>query len=226
MEKKKNMNALGYTLVLPIVRALIYLIFRPKVIGKENIPKDGPYVLAGNHTKWLDPVMLVSVANRHQVHFLAKEEMFHGISWIVVKAMGAIPVNRKIHDKDALISAYNYLNNGNVIGIFPEGTINRGNDWILPFKIGAVKMCQVTNCPLVPFVITGKYKWFGKGITVTFLKPRMINGELDHENEKFMKLISSKLEEFYEYNKLAEAEENKDAMEGVLPKKRFKNKTK
>ena len=52
--KKKNMNAWGYTIVKPIVKALFYILFRPKVIGKENIPKNGPYVLAGNHTKWLD----------------------------------------------------------------------------------------------------------------------------------------------------------------------------
>ena len=44
--------------------------------------------------------MLVSVTPKNQVHFLAKEELWHGKGWIVVKAMGCIPVNRKIHDKD------------------------------------------------------------------------------------------------------------------------------
>lgn len=195
--KKKNMNAWGYTIVKPIVKALFYILFRPKVIGKENIPKNGPYVLAGNHTKWLDSVMLVSVAPRNQVHFLAKEELWHGKGWIVVKAMGCIPVNRKIHDKDVLIKAYEYLNNGSCIGIFPEGTINRTDDIIMPFKFGAVKMCKETNADLIPFVITGKYKLFKRGITIEFLKPRKVSQDLELENEKLMDAVSEKLEDYF-----------------------------
>lgn len=197
MKKKKNMDAFGYKIVKPIVKFLFYTLYRPTIIGKENIPKDGPYVLAGNHTKWLDPVMLVSVAGKNQVHFLAKEEMWHGKGWIVVKAMGCIPVNRKIHDKDALIKAYEYLNNGSCIGIFPEGTINRTDDIIMPFKIGAVKMASVTGAPIVPFVITGKYKLFKKGITIEFLKPREVHEDLTLENEKLMDVVSEKLEDYF-----------------------------
>lgn len=195
--KKKNMNAWGYTLVKPIVKFLFYTLFRPKVIGKENIPKKGPYVLAGNHTKWLDSVMLVSVAPRNQVHFLAKEELWHGKGWIVVKAMGCIPVNRKIHDKDALLKAYEYLNNGSCIGIFPEGTINRTDDIIMPFKFGAVKMCKETGADLIPFVITGKYKLFKRGVTIEFLKPRKVTDDLELENEKLMDAVSEKLEDYF-----------------------------
>ena len=77
----KKRSTFIYKIVRPIVKGLIYLFFRPEVKGRENIPKDGPYVLAGNHTKWLDPVMLVAVAGCNQVHFLAKEEMWHGASW-------------------------------------------------------------------------------------------------------------------------------------------------
>lgn len=195
--KKKNMNTIGYTIVRPIVKFLFYILYRPIVIGRENIPKKGPYVLAGNHTKWLDSVMLVSVAGRNQVHFLAKEELWHGKGWIVVKAMGCIPVNRKIHDKDALIRAYEYLNNGSCIGIFPEGTINRTDDIIMPFKYGAVKMCGETGAQLVPFVITGKYKLFKKGVRIEFLKPRKVTEDLTLENEKLMADVSGKLEEYF-----------------------------
>ena len=193
----KRRSTFIYKIIRPIVKGLVYLIFRPEVKGLENIPKDGPYVLAGNHTKWLDPVMLVAVSGRNQVHFLAKEEMWHGAGWIVVKAMGCIPVNRKIRDKDALISAYKHLNSSRCIGIFPEGTINRTNDITMPFKIGAVKMCKETGASLVPFVITGKYKWFGKNIKIEFLKPRKVTGELDLENDKLRNCISDKLEDYF-----------------------------
>ena len=191
------MNAWGYTLVKPIVKLLFYTLYRPTIKGRENIPKNEPFVLAGNHTKWLDSVMLVSVTPKNQVHFLAKEELWHGKGWIVVKAMGCIPVNRKIHDKDALIKAYEYLNNGSCIGIFPEGTINRTDDIIMPFKFGAVKMCKETDATLVPFVITGKYKLFKKGVTIEFLKPRKVTGDLEHENEKLMSDVKEKLEDYF-----------------------------
>ena len=195
--KKKNMNSFGYTIFKPIVKALFYLLYRPKVIGKENILRSGPYVLAGNHTKWLDAVMLVSVVPYNQVHFLAKEELWHGLGWIVVKAMGCIPVNRKIHDKDALTKAYCYLNNGSCIGVFPEGTINRTDDVIRPFKYGAVKMCKETNAYLIPFVITGKYKLFRKGITIEFLKPRKVSSDLEIENDKLMDSVRNKLTKYF-----------------------------
>lgn len=194
----KKKSTVVYKIVRPIVKGLVYLFFRPEVVGRENIPKEGPYVLAGNHTKWLDPVMLVGVAGPNQVHFLAKEEMWHNVGgWIVVKAMGCIPVNRKIHDKDALISAYKHLNSGRCIGIFPEGTINRTDDIVMPFKIGAVKMCSETGASLVPFVITGEYKWFRKGIKIEFLKPRKVSDDLTLENEKLMDAVSKKLENYF-----------------------------
>ena len=192
------MNNLFYTLVRPLVKGLFFLLFRPRIKGKENIPKDENYILAGNHTKWLDPVMLVAVV-KDQIHFLAKDSLFKGITKPIVKGMGAIPVNRKIHDHQALENAIDALRKGAVIGIFPEGTINREKkEPTLPFKIGAVKMANTTNTKIIPFVITGKYKVFSSTITIEFLKPRTISNNLDLENEKLRDEINKKLEEKYE----------------------------
>ena len=190
----KPKDTIFYKVVRPLVVFFIKVFFHPKVKGLENIPNTGRVLLAGNHTKWLDPVMLVGVQKR-QIHFLAKEELFHGITKFIAKGMGCIPVNRKIHDHNALQGAIDYLNNDLCIGIFPEGTINRTNKTIMDFKIGAVKSCYDTNTMLVPFVITGKYKIFGKSITVEFLKPIKIGNDLTKENEKFMKLVSDKIKE-------------------------------
>lgn len=182
-----------YKIVRPIIKILIYILFRPTVKATENIPKENSVVLAGNHTKWLDPLMLIAVVNR-PVFFLAKEELFKGPLGIIIKLMNCIRVNRKIHDKNALSEAKKVLLNKNVIGIFPEGTVNKTSDLILPFKIGAVKMSLDTNSNLVPFVITGQYKLFRKNIKIEFLKPRKISKDLDKENAKLMKEISNKLE--------------------------------
>ncbi len=181
-----------YKIVKPLVSFLIKFLYRPQVTGLENIPKEGRILLAGNHTKWLDPVMLVGVQKR-QIHFLAKEELFHGKTKFIAVGMGCVPVNRKIHDKNALQSAYEFLEKDLCIGIFPEGTINRTEDVIMPFKMGAVKACYKTNTKLVPFIITGKYKLFKKSLKVEFLKPLEIGEDLEKENKRFMKIVEQKL---------------------------------
>ena len=178
-----------------IIKTIFYIpmckiLYNIEVVGQENIPKKGRVIIAGNHTKWLDPVMLV-LLNKRQFHFLAKDELFHGITKHFVIGMGCIPVNRRIHDKDALISAYKTLEMENAIAIFPEGTINRTDDVIMPFKIGAVKMSEKTNTPIVPFGITGKYKMFKRRcVRIEFFKPMYVKGDLEKTNKKLEKIVS------------------------------------
>ena len=190
----KEKDRLLYKIIKPPIKLLFKLLYRSEVIGLENIPKEGRIVLGGNHTKWLDTIFLAASSKR-QIHFLAKDELFHGLIGPIIKGVGCIPVNRKIRDKNALESAYKYLENDLCIGIFPEGTINRTEDIIMPFKMGAVKMCNHTNTKLVPFTITGQYRLFRKGVKLEFLKPIEIGDDLEKENKKFMNIISKKLKE-------------------------------
>lgn len=193
-------NTIFYKIIRPILKVLFKVLFHPRIIGIDNLPKDENYVLAGNHTKWLDPIMLIAIIPK-QVHFLAKDSLFKGITKPFLKGVGAIPVNRKIHDHQALESAIKALNEKDIIGIFPEGTINREKKTpTLPFKIGAVKMANVTNTSIVPFVITGKYKLFSSKITIEFLKPRKISDNLEKENQMLREEIDTKLEDYYECN--------------------------
>jgi len=179
-----------YRFARPILKVFISL-YRPKIIGRENIPKDGRVVLAGNHTNYLDCVLLISSTKR-TVHFLAKDALSKGPLSIIFNNMGIIPVNRKIKDKHALEMAIKALNEDKVIGIFPEGTINRTNDIIMPFKIGAVKMAHDTNSKIVPFSITGKYKLFGGNIKIIFDKPIEVKDEvLDNDNNILMEKVKS-----------------------------------
>ena len=186
-------DTLFYKLIKPILTPLVYFFFRPTIIGIKNIPQKGPVILAGNHTKWLDPILLCAIVKKRQVHFLAKIELFKGPSHIITKGMGAIPVNRKIHDKEALETAISALQQGLCIGIFPEGTINRTKNTILPFKIGAVKMQKETQATLVPFVITGKYKLFQRKIKIQFLDPIQKEEDLEKANQRLMNLIEDKI---------------------------------
>ena len=182
-----------YKITKPIINLFIKITFRPKYIGLENIPHNGKFVLAGNHTNILDPLLIMS-STKHIIHFLAKDSLYKGFKGFIFKNMGIIPVNRKIHDKEALSSAINFLNNGASIGIFPEGTINKTSDIIMPFKIGAVKMAYETDSYIVPFTITGKFKIFNN-LRIEFFKPYKISSDnLTLENEKLMSIISNSLE--------------------------------
>lgn len=187
------MDTLFYRIIRQIIKVLFKVLFHPTIKGVENIAKNENYVLAGNHTKWLDPIMLIAIIPK-QVHFLAKDSLFKGITKPIVKGVGAIPVNRKIHDHQALESAIDTLKEKKVIGIFPEGTINREKkNKTLPFKIGAVKMAYETNTKIIPFVITGEYKIFSSSVTIEFLKPRNISKDLEKENQSLREAIEKRI---------------------------------
>lgn len=188
-----------YKIVRPILKGLFYILYRPTIIGKENIPKEGKVILAGNHTNNFDCIFLISTTKRC-IHFLAKDSLYKGIKKPIFKNMGIIPVNRKAKNKEALNIAERTLNQDKVIGIFPEGTINRTKDIIMPFKIGAVKMANDTTSEIIPFSITGKYKLFNNKLTIIFDKPYKIsNNELSFENKILMDKVSKLIKKGEEY---------------------------
>ena len=191
------MDVTLYRIVRPIIKIIMKILYRPKYIGLNNLPKEGRLVLSGNHTNNLDCLLLISSTKR-TIHFLAKDSLNKGLKGIIFRNLGLIFVNRSIHDKTALNNAINVLEEDKVIGIFPEGTINRElKEPTLPFKIGSVKMAHDTNAPLVPFIITGKYRIFNNNLKIEFLKPIRIKDNLTEENNKLRNIINKKLEEEY-----------------------------
>ena len=183
------------SIVRPLIILYIKIFINPKILGLENIPEKSGAILAGNHTNNLDSVLLVGI-NQRVIHFLAKDELLKGWKKILFKNMAIIPVNRSIHDKQALNEAITLLNKKELIGIFPEGTINRTEEIILPFKIGAVKMASETSSPIIPFIITGNYKK-RNNLCIEFLPPIEIPKvkDLTKYNEKLMGIIKNKLKE-------------------------------
>lgn len=180
-----------YKIARHIIKWFVLIVYRPKIIGKENILKDKSLILAGNHTHYFDSILLISCTKRC-IHFLAKDSLYKGIKKVLFKNMGIIPVNRSAKNKKAIESAEKVLNNKGLIGIFPESTINRTKDIIMPFKIGAVKMAKDTNSYIVPFSITGKYKLFKNDLKIIFGKPYKVKEEdLDNENKRLMKEVSN-----------------------------------
>ena len=186
------MEDIFYKSVRPILKVFISM-YKPTYIGLENIPKDKSFILVGNHTSYLDP-LLVASTTKECVHFFAKDSLYKGIKKPLFKALGIIPVNRSIKDKNALNLGIKYLNDNKVIGIFPEGTINKTNKKIMDFKYGAVKMSKETNKLLVPFAINNKYKFLRKSVSITIGKPYIVKDNLEIENKKLMEIVKNMIE--------------------------------
>ena len=194
-EKRWEKEPTLYKVIRPLARWLLKVVYRAKVVGLENIPSEGSVVLAGNHKNYLDPVFVMGVVPR-VVWFLAKVELTRGIAGLFFPYFGIIPVDRSIHDKQSLQIAMDYLDEGRCVGIFPEGTFNESEQPVLPFKVGAVKMALGTGSPVVPFTITGAYRPFRRGLTLTFYPPLPIEGmEVEQARMTLQQFISNRLEE-------------------------------
>lgn len=157
-----------YKFVRPPLAFLFKLIYRPETEGAENIPAEGKKILAGNHTHLLN-CFSVALATKRCVHFVAKAELMKGIGKYIFPGLGIIPIDRSTNGKEAIMETERYLEDGKLIAIFPEGTVNRTDDPMMPFKGGAVKIALDTGSDIVPFAITGKYKPFKKGLKIKFM---------------------------------------------------------
>ena len=189
------MNYIMYKSLRVVLNPLFKILYRPRIIGLENIPKNGSVILAGNHTNNLDAALMLSGPNRI-VHMMAKKELFNSkLSNWFFRSMGCISVNRSIHDDNAKKEAIDILKEGNVLGIFPEGTVNKTEKMLLPFKYGAVSFANKTNAYIVPFSITGKYKLFKKSIKITYGKSYKISSDLEKENDILMKKVEKLIKE-------------------------------
>lgn len=192
MKSKDKMYA--YRILKPILGPIFKLYYNPTIIGKENIPKDGPILIVGNHKHLFDQCLAI-IATKRPIHYMAKKEYFDGkFAWFF-KLVGCIPVDRNRKDEDAKSKALEVLNSGYALGLFPEGTRNKTEKFLLPFKYGAVSMAEKTNAYLVPFGITGDYTFRSKNLTIRFGEPFKVSSDLETANKKLEKEVSRLMRE-------------------------------
>ncbi len=194
--KKKIKGETGYKIIKAILGPIFKLYYNPKIINKNVIPKDGPIIIVGNHKHVYDQCPII-ISTKRVLHYMAKKEYFDGkFAWFF-KMTGCICVDRSKKDDEAVNKALEILNNDGAIGLFPEGTRNKTKDvFLLPFKFGAVSMAKKTNATIVPFGLTGDYKFRSKTLTIRFGTPFKI-GDMDLEvaNKKLYKEIESLMKE-------------------------------
>ena len=220
-----------YTTLRALLTPILLLAFRPKVKGLRHVPATGPCILASNHLSFSDSIFMPLVVPR-KVTYLAKAEYFNspGIKGFIQKltfiALGQVPVDRSggKRSEAALITGLRVLNEGNCIGIYPEGT--RSPDGRLyKGRTGIARMAIESGAAVVPVAMfntaeiqpTGQVVPKVRRVEMIFAEPMYFTGDstdpavLREATNKIMDVIAAMSGQIYVPNMYAS--EAKDAIE-------------
>lgn len=158
-----------YQFAKGLVYGILKPVYRFEIIGLEHFPKEGGILICANHIDNLDPPVVGITAPR-PVHFMAKGELFNvPLLKNLLPGLNAFPVKRGMSDRDALRMAIKLLKEGNVVGLFPEGTRNKTGELGKAFS-GAGFFALRGDADVVPCAIIGPYKPFRR-LKVVYGKP-------------------------------------------------------
>ena len=147
-----NKAPLSYRTTNLTLGTFLRIMFRPRYLGRDKIPVDGPLIIAANHLSHIDPAFIMT-ATKRPVSYMSKKEHFEGaIRRLVFKQVGVIPVDREEGGKEALNGAIEILEEGGAIGIFPEGTRSRDGK-MGKGKTGVARLAALTGAAVVPVAI-------------------------------------------------------------------------
>ncbi|NLU31266.1 MAG: 1-acyl-sn-glycerol-3-phosphate acyltransferase [Clostridiaceae bacterium] len=149
------------------------LFYRIKVKGRENIPSEGPVLLCANHPTALDMFLIGVFVPKRKVHYMAKAELFRNrfLGWII-RCLGGFPVSRGTGDVGSVKTVFRLLEEGKIVGVFPEGTRTRKRD-PNKRKAGIALFALHSGAPILPVAIKGVFRPFRK-IELIFGKPYRI----------------------------------------------------
>jgi len=193
-----------YNIAKCICWIIFKLIFRLKITGQEDIPQDGPFIIVANHSSLLDPVIL-GVSVRPKVIFVAAAYLFK-IGWLgyMLRKFNSIPVQRE-NDIKAIKKSLKILKRGGVLGIFPEGGIDRQKN-NLPIRAGAAYLAAKIGVPIVPIRIKGADKALPRGakfirslnkIEVEIKKPIFCSRQTNKDKEIIKRAVESYIKVIY-----------------------------
>lgn len=154
--KWRTRGRLSYGMVAAIV--VVYpvsaLMFRLRYRHGDRLPATGPVLLVANHVSILDPLACARMVfdNGRLPHFLAKQSVFRGFAGTLLRSAGQIPVARFSADAhEALAAAQADLDAGNVVVIYPEGSVTRDPDWWpMQARTGVARLALTTDAVVLP----------------------------------------------------------------------------
>jgi 1-acyl-sn-glycerol-3-phosphate acyltransferase len=161
-----------YYFLIGLARLLIFLLTRYTLLGKENIPPVGPFILVSNHLSVADPVV-IGASTRRKVIFVAKEEVFRNrFAAYILRQWGSFPIYRGQTDMVALRNTGQVLKSGRILGIFPEGTRSKNGRLQPASDAGTALITHLYKAPVLPVGISGTEKIRGFGWI--WRRPRII----------------------------------------------------
>ncbi len=150
----------GYEMLRPLGVIVNKFQYKIEYVGLENIPAEGGFILAANHVNTLDPVFIAIGIKDRQIHYMGKKELFENAftNWLFTKA-NAFPIARGKADSEALNYAIRDVKEGNILGIFPEGTRSRTGK-IGRAKSGVAVIAKAAKADVLPvaFCSTDNFK--------------------------------------------------------------------
>jgi len=145
-----------YKVIKFFIGPFMKVLFQLETEGLENIPKEGPAILASNHFSFLDHFLLPAVVDR-EITFIAKAELFENKLWgFMLTHWGQISVQRGTGDNSAINSALAVLEDGRLFGIYPEGTRTRDGK-LHKGHTGVARISLISGAPVIPVGMIGTY---------------------------------------------------------------------
>jgi len=195
-----------YTVVRLIVTLPTLLLYRVRAIGVENVPREGALVLAPNHFSQMDH-FFAGLYLRRKIRFMAKSQMFGPpVLTYVYKHGGVFPVRRGQHDEEAFKTAYELLDQGEMLLVYAEGGRSRSRELGKP-KSGIGRIALESGAPIVPVAIHGSARVRGwkrlhfPKVTVEFGKPMTFAVEPEPSRERQLEVageVFAEVREMYE----------------------------
>lgn len=190
-----------YSIAHSILRVIAVIYIRLQTIDVKNIPEEGGVILAPNHPSDLDSFILGVAINR-QLHTMGKEELFRKrFVGFIFRKLNAFPVRREEFDREAVRTAINILKDGNVIDMYPEGTVSLDGSLQEP-KSGTAFIALQAKSAVVPVAIIGSFNVMSKGqrfprphkVTLKFGKPLYFDEYYDMPYSKeTLKVVTEKI---------------------------------
>lgn len=173
-----------FAFVRSLVGIFFCLFYRITVSGVENVPQKGGAILCANHLGQMD-MFLIGYKLKRKIRWMAKEELFRNpVLGSLLRFLGAFSVRRGRADINSVKTAYKLIEQGHIVGIFPEAHRMRGKQRDdAKVKHGAAMIAVNTGAPVIPVAIDGSYKFFSR-IKVIIGKPFYLNSGNDDKYSK------------------------------------------
>lgn len=157
-KRREGAGSRFYRAIYAIFAKPVGWLFRIHVIGRENEPEHGRFLVCGNHTAKADAVVICYAFRKHQICYMAKQEVFRiPLVGGLLRALGAFPIDRSGHDVGAIKRSVSLIKDGACMGIFPQGHRYAGVDpRTTQAKNGAALICTRAQADVVPVYIHRK----------------------------------------------------------------------